>query len=47
LIGSDYVEQAFSFDKESGGTDRVWRYNSAGEKGAQNHSEKRSQKTGL
>jgi hypothetical protein len=38
LIGRDYVEQAFSFDKKSGGADRVWRYNSAGEKGAQNHS---------
>ena len=37
LIGSDYVEQAFTFDKERGGTDPVWRYNSVGEKGAQNH----------
>jgi len=32
LIGSDYVEQAFTFDKERGGTDPVWRYNSVGEK---------------
>ena len=43
FIGSDDVEDAVSFDEQSGWTHGVWSYNTSRKEGAQTHSEKRIQ----
>jgi hypothetical protein len=47
LMGSDYFEDAVSFDQQSGGTHGVRRYNTAGNEGAETHRERRIRRKSL